>query len=375
MVKNLFVLTEKDLIKLSVMMLLAVVFFGLSGLMIMIFLQWITRQSYAVDAVDKHGISQISASRLGGAAVFVCSGGLLSAATYSGITPPDIGPLGIQMFGWIGTISCAALGLAEDLHNNFLTARFRLLAKATIFALLVAYWPFLIPLNLGVPGLDTLLALPLVGWFLTAIFCVGFINAVNMADGANGLMPGMLTIAFSLFYLETGGILYATLMTSCGLFAIFNVISGRLFLGDAGAYGLGAAVVISALYLFGDGVFSASFLAVLFSYPCIDLLVTLTRRLLNRRSIFLPDNDHLHNRIHFHFQGWFPSKTLANSLTGAFVVAGSSGVALAGYFGRWWPIESNEWLWVFVCQVLVYGVAFALTGIGRPISQHVVDAK
>ena len=56
-------------------------------------------------------------------------------------------------------------------------------------------------------------------------------------------------------------------------------------------------------------------------------------------------------------------------------MAGSSGVALAGYFGRWWPIESNEWLWVFVCQVLVYGVAFALTGIGRPISQHVVDAK
>ena len=63
MAKNLFVLTDKDLVKLSVMILLAVVFFGLSGLIIMIFLQWITRQSYAVDAVDKHGISQISASR------------------------------------------------------------------------------------------------------------------------------------------------------------------------------------------------------------------------------------------------------------------------------------------------------------------------
>ena len=37
--KPLFVLTERDLVKLSVMMLLAVIFFGLSGLMIMIFLQ------------------------------------------------------------------------------------------------------------------------------------------------------------------------------------------------------------------------------------------------------------------------------------------------------------------------------------------------
>ena len=56
MTKPLFVLTERDLAKLSVMMLLAVVFFGLSGLVIMILLQWITRQSYAQDAVDKHGI-------------------------------------------------------------------------------------------------------------------------------------------------------------------------------------------------------------------------------------------------------------------------------------------------------------------------------
>tara|TARA_B110000003_G_scaffold86980_1_gene89071 strand:+ start:648 stop:764 length:117 start_codon:yes stop_codon:yes gene_type:complete len=36
MTKPLFVLSEKDLVKLSVMMLLAVIFFGLAGLMIMI---------------------------------------------------------------------------------------------------------------------------------------------------------------------------------------------------------------------------------------------------------------------------------------------------------------------------------------------------
>ena len=65
--KPLFVLTERDLAKLSVMMLLAVIFFGLAGLMIMTLLQWITRQSYAQDAIDKHGISRVSASRLGGA--------------------------------------------------------------------------------------------------------------------------------------------------------------------------------------------------------------------------------------------------------------------------------------------------------------------
>ena len=66
---NFFVLSEKDLIKLSVMMLLATIVFGLTGLVFMIILQWMTRQNYAKDSVDKHGISSVSASRLGGAAV------------------------------------------------------------------------------------------------------------------------------------------------------------------------------------------------------------------------------------------------------------------------------------------------------------------
>ena len=137
-----------------------------------------------------------------------------------------------------------------------------------IFALLISYRPELIPLDLGVWGLDALMAAPIMGWLLTVIFCVGFINAVNMADGANGLMPGILAIAFSLFFAETGFLVYAALMTSCGLFTIFNVISGRIFLGDAGSYGLGAALVLSGLFLFSEGVFSAPFLAVL---ACLSL--------------------------------------------------------------------------------------------------------
>jgi hypothetical protein len=37
--KSLFILTEKDLVKLSVIMLLAVIFYGLTGLIIMLFFQ------------------------------------------------------------------------------------------------------------------------------------------------------------------------------------------------------------------------------------------------------------------------------------------------------------------------------------------------
>lgn len=371
MTKPLFVLTERDLAKLSVMMLLAVIFFGLSGLMIMILLQWITRQSYAQDAIDKHGISRVSASRLGGAAIFASWLGLLVAGYFSAyFGDASGGPSGPYWIDWLAVGCCALLGLAEDLRNNYLSPRFRLYAELGIFAVTIAVWPVLIPVDLGIPGLDVLMGLPLVGWLLTVIFCVGFINSINMADGANGLMAGVMTIAFSLFYVSTGEFVYAAMMTACAVFTIFNVISGRLFLGDAGAYGLGASLAISGLYLFYDDTFSAAFLACLFAYPCIDFIMTLVRRYKAGRSIFLPDNDHLHNRIHYYFQRWLPSKTLANSMTGGLIVASSSGLTAVGYIYQWWPVTSDLWAWLFLFQCVGYCAVFYLTGLGRVNVQY-----
>ena len=229
----------------------------------------------------------------------------------------------------------------------------------------------LVPQKIGIVGLDFLLDKAMIGWIITLVFCVGFVNAVNMADGANGLIPGIITIALAMFYMEVGSFTYAIFMATCGLFTIFNVISGRLFLGDAGAYGLGSMVALNGLFLFNAGVFSAAFLAVLFAYPCIDILVTVVRRSIKGRSIFLPDNDHLHNRIHFHFQIWFRSKTLANSLTGGLIVLGSSGLAIFGYTQEWWSVTNNNWAWIFLAQCIMYLFAFVISGSSRPLSQHV----
>ena len=57
MLEKAFKFTGKDLTKLSIMMILATLLFGLPGLVVMLFLQWITNQSYALESVDKHGIS------------------------------------------------------------------------------------------------------------------------------------------------------------------------------------------------------------------------------------------------------------------------------------------------------------------------------
>ena len=371
MLDKAFRFTGKDLAKLTSVMIIGTLMFGLPGLIMMLFFQWITNQSYAVEPADKHGISHIGASRLGGAAVFCFSLFLYVLGSYSELEDSRKFA-SVPSIAWITAIVCMLIGLIDDLNSNFLSARQRLLSTVVIFSFCLALWSSLIPASLGIPFLDVLLAVPPVGWFLAVVFCVGFVNAINMADGANGLMPGILTVAFLVFYLETELLVYAVLLTSCGLFSIFNVISGRLFLGDAGAYGLGSVLVMSGLFLFSEKIFSAAFLAVLFAYPCIDILVTVLRRCMQGRSILLPDNDHLHNRVHFHFQNWFHSKTVANSMTGVLIVAFSSGVALLGFIQQWWSVTSNQWVWIFFAQLFIYLVSFFGAGLGRNLNQYAV---
>ena len=357
-----FLLSEKDLIKLSIMMVLAAGFFGFAGLLAMIFMQWVTRQSYAADMVDKHGIAEVPASRLGGVMILAGSIVVMLIAVIAGIETPATGLLGTPLYAWLGVLGCAGLGLVEDIHNDVLKPRYRLLSKALIFTMVFALWPELIPAEIGIIGLDELLAYSGSALLVTVLFCVGFLNAANMADGANGLMPSIFFAAFLIFYLEYGGLGFEALMSGCGLFLIFNVISGRLFLGDAGAYGLAAGVALAGLYFYGQGIFSAPFLAVMLAYPCIEIVVSMARRWLRGRSMFLPDNDHLHNRIHWHFKRRFKSANLANSLTGLLIAAASAGIALAGYLGSWWPVTGSEWFVVFCIQCVLYALVFLQTG-------------
>lgn len=363
MLNKVFKYTGKDLTKLSIIIIIATLLFGLPGLLMMLIFQWFTQQSYAIEPTNKHGISQSGASRLGGVTVCGISIILYVFGSYSGVINAQ-NP-NAPAIAWFTFIACMMIGLTDDFKSNFFSPEFRLISTVLIFSLCLGLWSSLIPKSLGLPFLDALLAIPFVGWFLTVVFCIGFVNAINMADGANGLMPGTMTLAFIVFYLETDLLVYAVFMTSCGLFTIFNVISGRLFLGDAGAYGIGSVLVISGLYLFSEKIFSAAFLAVLFAYPCIDILVTVGRRLIARRPILLPDMGHLHNRVHACFKGWFRSNTLANSMTGTLIVSFSSGLALLGYVQKWWPSNDIQWAWIFLAQCVIYMITFVVTGISR----------
>jgi UDP-N-acetylmuramyl pentapeptide phosphotransferase/UDP-N-acetylglucosamine-1-phosphate transferase len=265
--------------------------------------------------------------------------------------------------GWIAVLFMAVLGLSEDIKADLLSPTVRLAAQLVFMGGILFAADAYIPDSLGLPVFDYLLSIPLISWVICTIFAVGFVNAVNMADGANGLIPGITFAAFFVFASETGRMFEVGYMSACAIFLVFNVISGRFFLGDMGSYGLGAAVALYGLWFVSEGTISASFLACLLAYPCLDLLMSIFRRVIDRRSPFSPDNEHLHNRLFRQIRGRIDNPVLANSLTGLLISGATSGVTILGYLHTWWPISSNGWLIFFGAEIVLYLFVYRVSGI------------
>ena len=354
------VLSDKELGKLFVIMLLAAILFGVAGLLGMLVMQWVTRQRYAKEDQEKHGISQVNASRLGGAVIIGLGLGFLAVKFFTGHEFDNVGPMGIHPWAWLAFLSTSALGLVEDIDNDLLSPQLRLGMLGLFFGLTFLIWPEVIPCKTGYPTVDLIMSLPIVGWAIAVIFSVGFINAINMADGANGLVPGIVFIAAIIFNSVIGAFVWEVLSIVTGVFLLFNVISGRLFLGDAGAYGLGTILVLAGFYSVNAGYIGVEFAAVMMCYPCLEVIASMVRRKIAGRSMFKPDNYHLHNYIHQRLKAKTKSRVAANSLTGLLIAGASTGAAFVGYHWQLLAPTDSAWGWVFCAQVGVYLLIYLL---------------
>jgi UDP-GlcNAc:undecaprenyl-phosphate GlcNAc-1-phosphate transferase len=84
---------------------------------------------------------------------------------------------------------------------------------------------------------------------VTAVIILGFMNAVNMADGMNGQLLGSV-IFWSLFIVRRMGVPegmpYVLLASAAAVALSFN-LRGKLFSGSVGAYGLSAFIALGAI--------------------------------------------------------------------------------------------------------------------------------
>jgi UDP-GlcNAc:undecaprenyl-phosphate/decaprenyl-phosphate GlcNAc-1-phosphate transferase len=151
--------------------------------------------------------------------------------------------------------------------------------------------------------------------FLTLFAMIVIINAYNLIDGIDGLASGLAILSatvFGIWFYLSGQIQFSimsfALVGSLAGFFLYNVfgIRNKLFMGDTGSLVIG--LVISTLVvkfnefnLLKTSTFiinaapSVSFAIII--VPLVDTLRVMIIRILNGRSPFSPDKNHIHHRL------------------------------------------------------------------------------
>ena len=256
----------------------------------------------------------------------------------------DCARMGLILLGSATPVFAA--GLIEDFTQR-VSKEVRLVAafiSAALASWLLGAWV----VRLDVHVLEAVIGVPVVSVVFTCLLVAGLTNAFNIIDGFNGLAGGVaaiiqLGIAYVAFKVGDIPVLAAALTAVGSItgFMVLNFPRGLVYLGDSGAYLLGFWTGVLLVLLVGRNPdVSAWFPVLLCSYPVCELLFSIYRRGIVRRSHpGLPDLAHLHHLIYKRLVRWLVGtdlpahRTQRNSMTAPYLwILTSIGVAPAVVF-------------------------------------------
>jgi phospho-N-acetylmuramoyl-pentapeptide-transferase len=203
---------------------------------------------------------------------------------------------------WIGSRTSKGIHVHEKLLLQFVAGA---ISAWWIYAKLGSAWHYIyLPFNIDIYA----------GWLIIpiVILIVMFTaNAVNIADGMDGLAGGMLISSFSALMLLSWingfgeiAILNATVVGALVTYTYFNIKPARFMMGDVGSLGLGALFAVNTIAIGEIGL--VFFLGFLFYIEAITVLLQVLGRYILNRKIFKMAP------IHHHFEliGWTEEKTI-----------------------------------------------------------------
>ena len=245
----------------------------------------------AMDTPDgKRKINTLPIPRLGGLAFFASF--FIFAFPFSTKDPFSAAILS-------GGSVLVAGGFLDDVFN--LSPSLKILTQSAAAAVALAF--------VGAPSsfsLFGLFSLPLGAsfGFVIAIFKMLFTtNAVNFADGLDGLAAGLsVSSLFSLFVFGiVNGSVYpafsAVILAAAVLgFLPYNRYRAKTFMGDSGSQFLGFAIAILSLGCAKESAYSLETTLFLI-IPAADTAFSVVRRIANGKSPFSADKGHLHHTL------------------------------------------------------------------------------
>lgn len=242
-----------------------------------------------VDLPNERKVHLHAVPRVGGVAMV--AGAVLPPIVWLSSLPTVMGLL-------LGMAVILAFGVWDDRAD----LDYRLKFAGQILAAGIVWWA-------GVQ----MVALPWVGELnaatslaVTVFVLLAVTNAVNLADGLDGLAGGstllsLAAIAVLGYAAEQATVVLVALavMGSILGFLHFNTHPARVFMGDGGSQFLGFAtgVLVIMLTQSDDSPYSLSLPILLLGLPILDTAWVMVQRLREGRSPFSADKNHIHHRL------------------------------------------------------------------------------
>ncbi len=202
----------------------------------------------------------------------------------------------------VGVGTLVTFGLVDDMKGLGYKAKFTGQVLAALIAVLYG--------SVRINSIGTLLPgealLP--DWFavsLSIVAIVGVTNAINLADGLDGLAGGISLLGFCcigyLAYLAGDGdviLLSVALAGAIFGFLRYNTHPASLFMGDTGSQLLGFSAIVLALKITqGNALFSPALPLLILGFPVLDTLTVMVERAREGRPLFSADKKHFHHRL------------------------------------------------------------------------------
>ncbi|PLY14752.1 MAG: glycosyl transferase [Sedimenticola sp.] len=241
-----------------------------------------------------------------------------------------------------GFLGVSIIGFADDIRN--LRARYRLFVQmASALAMILS--------GLRIEAIDfpggVWALTPVVGGVLSLLFIIWMTNLYNFMDGMDGLAGSMALFGFAalavlgwlagdMTYMMLNGIIAAA---SLG-FLVWNIPPARLFLGDAGSYGLG--FLSAGMLIWGEnlGIFPLWIGLLIFSPFIMDATSTLFLRLFRGEKIWEAHREHAYQRA---VRSGLGHRTTLAWAVSIILAAGVSGILLKSQVAAvQWPAL---WVW------------------------------
>ena len=256
-------------------------------------------QKKYIDRINKRSSHKTIATRSGGIAIFST---LFLISVYNYL-------IGNTLFDYSIMVPISLLvvvGLYDDIYNVDFKLKF-------IFQIIAA--KMIIDNGLIIDNFHGILGIfeinRIIAQVITIFVVVAIINAVNFIDGIDGLAISVVLLFLILFELMAlspspfNGLTMIIIISFIPLY-YFNFRSKmKVFLGDSGSLFLGCLVSIYVLYILSNeyiikptfDINKIIFVLSVMPYPIIDLVRIFFKRIIEKKSPYIADKNHIHHGL------------------------------------------------------------------------------